>query len=308
MQLLITFHCRLPIFASIKEAKIIRKTYFKLVSTEERDLNDFLSVANKITTFLCFAIDKIVCLDNVMATSNSIYQENSAGKIKTIPIRIYCSSLIYSKDASEINWDRMLFRYGEIQDYAERIINNWINAYDKIDPALNLYFSTRMGERKYIEDKFLALAQCLETYHRRTSDERLMDEVKFKELTENILCQCPEEHKEWLAGRLRHGNEINLSKRIKNIIKPFNDVIGTRTQREKIIRNIVDTRNYLTHFDESLEPKIASSRDLCLLCFKMEAFFQLHLLQVLGFTQEEVESILNNCYNLKRKLKKTDKK
>jgi ApeA N-terminal domain 1 len=301
MQLLIIFSWTIPISTTnMTKAEIAQKTYFKLVSAEERELNDFIAIAHKITTLLCFAIDETVCLDHVTATSNKI-RENMT---EPVPIRIYYQSQPYSKDKPKIEWDRMLFRYGLIQNDAERIINNWIDAYDEIAPALNLYFSTKTRAQKYLDGKFLALAQGLETYHRRKSNEKLMDEVIFKELVENLVLKCPEEHKEWLKGRLMYGNEINLGKRIKSIIKPFNSVIGTRREREKIIRKIVDTRNYLTHYDESLEAKAASGQDLLSLCFKMEAFFQLHFLQLLGFTQKEIKLLLSDCYQLKHKLNK----
>jgi hypothetical protein len=130
-----------------------------------------------------------------------------------------------------------------------------------------------------------------------------MDEAVFKALTENLINQCPEENKEWLSGRLQHGNEPNLRRRIKNIIEPFKTFIGTSQKRDKLITTIVETRNYLTHYDQSLESKAASGRDLWLLCLKMEAIFQLHLLQVLGFTQEEVQSVFDHSDELQKKLK-----
>jgi hypothetical protein len=154
-----------------------------------------------------------------------------------------------------------------------------------------------------LEGKFLALAQGLETYHRRTSNEKLMDEAVFKELTENLIKQCPEENKEWLSGRLKYGNELSLRHRIKNIIEPFKEFIGTSKEQNKLISTIVDTRNYLTHYDKSLESKAASGRDLWWLCLKMEAIFQLRLLQVLGFTQEEVQSVFDHSHELQKKLK-----
>jgi hypothetical protein len=196
----------------------------------------------------------------------------------------------------------MLFRYGQIKEDAAKIINNWIDAYARIDPALNLYFSTKVGAQKYLDGKFLALAQGLETYHRRTSTDKLMDEEKFKELVEGIISKCPDENQEWLKGRLMHGNEINLRRRIKSIIEPFKDVVGTKDEQSKIISKIVDTRNYLTHYDESSKLKAADGQDLLSLCYKMEAIFQLHFLQVLGFTQEEIKSVLANSYPLQEKL------
>lgn len=69
-----------------------------------------------------------------------------------------------------------------------------------------------------------------------------------------------------------------------------------------MIRKIIDTRNYLTHYDEQLKTLAASGIELWALCRKMEAIFQLHLLQVLGFTQEEIMSVFNKNENIKKKL------
>jgi len=303
MNLLITFSRTLPENPNTTEAKITQKTYFKLVSEQERPLNDFTSAASKITTLLGFAIDKTVCLEQVSATFDAIPQDISNNKTVPFSVSVYYASQPYTKLEQKIDRHRMLFRFGQIREDAERIVNNWFDAYDEIDPALNLYFSTKTGAYKYLEGNFLALAQGLETYHRRTSNEKLMDEAVFKELTENLIKQCPEKNQEWLSERLQHGNELNLRKRIKNIIEPFKKLIGTSKKREKLITTIVATRNYLTHYNEALESKAARGRDLLLLCLKMEAIFQLHLLQVLGFTQEEVQSVFDHSDELQQKLK-----
>lgn len=89
-----------------------------------------------------------------------------------------------------------------------------------------MYFSTKVGAQKYIDGIFLSLVQGLETYHRRISSEQLMNSDDFNKLVEIILKNCPEENKEWLYGRLRYGNEINLAKRIKSIIEPFKNFLG----------------------------------------------------------------------------------
>ena len=196
----------------------------------------------------------------------------------------------------------MLFTFGQIRDNAEKIINNWLNAYDVIRPSLGLYFSAVTGTHKYLDGKFLALAQALETYHRRTSDEKLMDEDVFRTLVARLLCQCTKDKRKWLRGRLIHGNEINLGKRIKKIIEPFKSHIGNGKVRSKLIRNIVNTRNYLTHYSEDLESVAAKGINLWELCQKMEAIFQLHLLGQLGFSNTEISSIVENNYKLKQKI------
>ncbi len=302
MQLLITFSYTLPGHPYMREAKITQKTYFKLTSGEKKDLKDFIAVAHKITNLLCFAIDQTVCLDDVSATSDDIQQVISDSKSLSKPIKTYYPSLPFSKEEPKISWHTMLFRFEHIRKHAEKIFNNWFDAYNEIEPALNLYFSTKTGGQKYLDGRFLALAQGLETYHRRTSDEKFMDDDEFSKLVAIIVSECPEEKKDWLQGRLIHGNEINFGNRIKKIIEPFKKHVGSSRDRNKIIRSIVDTRNYLTHYDKSLKNKTASGNDLLTLYFKMEAFFQLHFLQILGFNQKEIKSVLDNCPQLKKKL------
>ncbi|MBN2591033.1 MAG: hypothetical protein JXA96_14295 [Sedimentisphaerales bacterium] len=303
MELLITFSWSLPGFPHQKEAKITQKTYFKLKSHQERMLNDFISAAYKINTLLCFAIDKTVCIEYVSATSDSIRKDYGDGRTFPISIQIYYAGLPYTKSKSKIDWHRMLFRFKQIEENAERIVNKWFDTYEEIDPALYLYFSTKTGAHKYLDGKFLSLAHVLETYHRRTTNDKLMDELVFKEITEKLIEQCPEENRKWLSGRLMYGNEVSLRNRIKKIIEPFKEILGSNEERNKLIRDIVNTRNYLTHYDNSLESVAVKGRNLLMLCFKMEAIFQLHLLQMLGFTELEIKSVCENSYELKQKFK-----
>lgn len=303
MKLEICFACTLPGFPNLTEAKITQRAYFRLESEDLRDLSDFTSIAFKITNLMCFAIDEIVSLKNVSATSSEILRDGGDDKKYPAPISIYYQSIPFSEKIPKKNWHEMLFNFGAIKTNAQQVFNNWLNAYEYLSPALGLYFSTKAGAQKYIDGKFLALAQGLETYHRRTSSETLMDKEPYETLASEILKGCPDEHLDWLKGRLLHGNEINLGKRIKKIIEPFKDHLGTSKERSKLLRKIVDTRNYLTHYSESLHDESAKGRDLWVLCLKMEVIFNLHFLKVIGFTDEEINRVVENCYPLKRKLK-----
>ena len=205
-----------------------------------------------------------------------------------------------SKDGPE-TYRSKLFKFEEIQNDAERIINNWIEAYEQITPTFNLYFLAKMGMQTYLEERFMALVQGLEAYHRRTSDEKRMDEAEFEGLVENLIEKCPEEHREWLSRELKYGNEVSLRKRLRDLIKPFKDVIGNRTKRDNLIDRIVNTRNYLTHYDQSLESEAAQGDALWSLYLKMELLFQLHLPHLIGFNREEINSIMTNCEQLQWK-------
>jgi hypothetical protein len=306
IKLSICFSWQLPGFPILKEAKISQKTYLKLVSEKEHELGDLKSLVSKITTFLCFAIDKIISIDSVTAFSDNLQQSLGEDKSIHIPIKIYSSSYPYSENIPKIDWDTMLFTYEDIKANAEIIINNWIGAYDEIEPAMNLYFSTKTGGQKYIEGKFLALAQVLETYHRRKSTEKLMDDDLFDELkilVKDAVSKCStEKQKEWLNSKLNNGNEPYLARRLELIIEPFKDFIGNDEEIKLLIKDIKNARNYLTHYDKGLEKKAVKGLELYCLYLKMEAIFQLHFLEMLGFTKAEIQSIFYRNYELRNKL------
>ena len=300
MQLSVTFGWTAPGGYPIKEAGVSQKAYFELVSREALELDDFISVVRKITHFLYFAMDQTVSLDSMEATSDNLRRNIGEGRTNPIPIKIYYPSWPYSKDEPE-TYGSKLFEFKEMQNDAERIINNWIEAYEQIAPTFNLYFLAKMGMQTYLEERFMALVQGLEAYHRKTSNEKRMDEAEFEELVENLIEKCPPEKRKWLKERLQYGNEVSLRKRLRDIIKPFKDVIGNRTKRDNLIDRIVNTRNYLTHYDLCLESEAVEGQDLWNLCVNMEMLFQLHFLQLIGFSREQIDSLLADSIPLRRR-------
>ncbi|MDE0018973.1 MAG: hypothetical protein OXU51_22525, partial [Candidatus Poribacteria bacterium] len=251
-----------------KKAEITEKIYFKLVSQSAHELDEFVSVARKITEFLCFAMNETVSLDSISATSDDLFKEIEGGKPIPISIDVYYQSWPYAKDEPKVNLYNMLFRFKEIQNDVERTINNWLKGYEYSAPAFRLYFLAKIGTQTYLEEKCLTLVQGLEAYHRKMFNE----------------------------------NRMNLRNRIERIIEPFKDIIGTDEEQQELITGIMDTRNYLTHYNPSKELKAVKGVNLWPLGMKMELLFELHFLQLIGFSREKIDSIVDNCPGLKRKL------
>lgn len=300
-QLKITYEWSLPAVTERFEAKISHRSYLSLCSDEPRSVSDFARAAGKLQSLISFALDKNVSITSVEVKSRSII-ESYGGLEHTPSCKLFYESRPYDVELPKIDIFQRLFVFSQIKDCAELFINNWFSAYETMEPALNLYFSTRTGGYKFLDAKFLALAQALETYHRRTSAEKAMPEDTFNNMMESIMQSCPPEHREWLQGRTKHGNEISLSRRIKSIIEPFKDLIGNSKERGKFIVKIVNTRNYLTHYDKELQDLAVKGVELYYLCLKMEAILQLHILQVLGFSKEEVLGVYKASRSLNQKL------
>lgn len=118
MKLLISFVSTVPGFPNMREASVTQKTYFMLISDEKRSLQDFISTAHKMASFLCFAIGQTVGLENLTAASEDVLRELADGRLIPQPMKIYYQSLPFSKHEPKIDHYRMLFRFGQISHNA----------------------------------------------------------------------------------------------------------------------------------------------------------------------------------------------
>lgn len=287
----------------LTESHITQKASISLISKELRPIEDFLDLVFKLHLFFCFAIDQVVSLDSVTGYSSEITQEYQDGYKREIPIKIYYQSEPYSDTKPKVHPHDMLFDYGNVSDQIEEILTRWIQDYEISKPAFNLYFATKSGGQKYLDGKFLSLAQGIETLHRRNSQETQMPEDEFRNLIDTILNAVPDdEQKRWIDEKMKYANEISLRKRMRQMIEPFKDLFGNSKKRNSFIGKVVDTRNYLTHYDSQLESKAAHGEELWRLYRKLEALFQLHFLRLIGWDIESIKSIAKNNKHLCHKL------
>ena len=289
---------------NITEARITQKAHISLVSKELRPINDFLDLVFKLHLFLCFAIDKTVSLDSVTGYSTGETTEEIRDQEKReIPVKIYYKRDPHSETKPEVYQPERLFCYPDVADRLEEILTKWIKNYEISKPSFNLYFSTMSGGQKYLDGKFLSLAQGIETLHRRNSQETQMPEDEFRNLIDTILNAVPDDgQRRWIDEKLKYANELSLRKRMRQMIEPFKGLFGNSQRRNSFISKVVDTRNYLTHYDSSLENQAASGEDLGKLYMKLEALFQLHFLRLIGIDDNTIKSMVNENFALRNKL------
>jgi ApeA N-terminal domain 1 len=289
MNIKICFAYTLPGLPCLIEAKITQRVYFQLKSEELRDISVFISIAYKITKFMSFAMDEVVYIKNVLANYNN--------KTFHVPISIYYESFPFHEKIPKKTKHKMLLIFSELTN-AQQSFNRWLHAYEDLEPVFFLYFSVKYGDQKYPEGTFLALVQGIESYHRRTSSDTKMDVERFNSMYSKIIEKCPDEHRAWLEKKLEFANEMSLSMRIKDIIKPFKEYFGSAKKREKLINKIVETRNHLTHYDKNSQNKSAKDKDLIYLCWKLDSILKLIFLTVIGLTHKEIKEVVENQHYL----------
>ena len=126
---------------------------------------------------------------------------------------------------------------------------------------------------------------------------------EFNAIRDSLLSQCPPNRRGWLKARLIYDNELSLRQRLKRLIVPFRRWFGNIRNREAFVGKVVDMRNYLTHYDQSLVDSAANRQELFELCEKLDGLVQLNLLKNVGFQDDDIESIVRDPHRpLMRKL------
>ena len=196
-----------------------------------------------------------------------------------------------------------LFRYPDVVDRLEDVITKWFESYAKFEPAFDLYFASRTETSVFLDAKVLWIAQALEALHRRSSQETEMLEDEFKSLIELVSRSCPENRRQWLKVKLHNANQLTFRRRVRELVEPFKCWFGSNKQRRRFISRVIDTRNYLTHFDqETTKHRAVGVEELFALHEKMEALFQLHLLRQVGLDHSSIASLVTENPRLRRKL------
>jgi hypothetical protein len=283
------------------EAKVSYQPFFSIQSISLRPIEDFTEASFRIVQFMRFALGKPVSLSKVSVARDDYLHEGSDSKKRRVDMALYYSSRPFSPIKPEIEVRSILFYFEAQENRTGAMLEKWFEFFEKAEMTLGLYFSQFAGDYKYLSNQFLTLAQALETLHRRTTDTQNFPTEVFRNLKDHLVIAAPGEHKDWLRGRLQYANEVSLKQRLSDLFAPFDEYFGTE-QLKPLIRQIVDTRNFLTHYDESLKSRAAEGRALWILVRKMDALLTLIFLQRMGLDTSEIRQIAQNENQLKSNL------
>jgi hypothetical protein len=275
-----------------------QKAYLKLNSAKSMHLTDWQKLLFKLCNFLCLATNERVAIKSANLDTPPIIGNQTDKSISQI--QTYYKSGLDQPSVDKFNIQKMLFCYEDIANEIGAILNIWLTSYTTIEPVFNLYFALIHKDDLYIENMFLNLVQGLETLHRRTTNNSVLPNSEHQERIKRILESVSvEDDKTWLEERLKYSNEPPLRRRIKDLIEPFKELFGSNKIRNSLILKIVDTRNYFTHYDQSLIEKAAKGNELYELKEKLRILFIMHILLLIGFPHEKISGlhvVLKNRY------------
>ena len=269
------------------EVTITQAAYLSLRADPIVPHDDLLSIATTFKRLLSFAADEACDITSIVGFSPELVDDG-----REVPIRIYTGQSDRPQPTRETSRTRMLFTYRDVESRFPDAIDGWLSTINELEPAINLYDALMVNAYRYADGRFLATAQASEALHRRLFSTRTqMSRRDFDVLVGALSIAAPPDRRVWVQTRLKHANEPTFGQRIDELLKPFATLFGTKKDRRRFRRDVVDIRNRLTHLPANGDEQFVDTKSLITTQIKLEVLFQLNMLHQFGFDDDEIDTI-----------------
>ncbi|WP_196800027.1 MULTISPECIES: HEPN domain-containing protein [unclassified Thioalkalivibrio] len=296
-----------PSPGQFREAKVTQRTLIEWNFPEPKLVSQATSYIFKLADLASLACDRTLPIHSITGYRKDLTEEQGE-KTKRTPIEIYMN-LERSQEVDHARLSRpfVLFDFKAISETFSNAVQTWFDSYEKFDSAFNLYFATRAPRQLYLENRYLMLAQAVETLHRKMFTDVFYEKDEYAELSAAVMEGVPQKFQWWVQARLQYGNELSLRQRLKRLFSGHEEIFGGKSKVKYLISKIVTTRNYLTHYDESLKDLAASGSEMHNLCLALELLLQIHFCRMVGFSQDDVHQICSTSEAIAGKKREIEK-
>lgn len=298
-EIAVSVRASMPGLPLSNEFVIRQQIQISLTPDKDQDFFAIMADALSLRNFLSLCVGRPLNLREVKVTSEHSALQGSE-RILYPEIEIYYPGVLRTEDQSTLSSRRMLLPLSDIEHRIGEVVGLWFKKSDELGPVFDLYFSTIFAPELYIHQQFLSLVQAVEAYHRRAVGTVDLSPDEHNARIEKILEAVPNGHKSWLKGKLRYSNEVSLRKRIKELIDLCEPFLGDYIDKSKFAHKTVTTRNYLTHYDESLESQAAKGIALFFLCEKLKTLLEISFMRELCLDDDKLESVVKRIISRRR--------
>lgn len=279
------------------------RAYLKITPKKNRDFEWFRRVFLDLCCFLTLVISDTTYVISIKAFGDDIEITREHKSKETIEVFFTQNKPSLKQD---IHHFEMLIPFHRISSKIETVLCLWFSRALELRSVYNLFFGTFYNPGMFLEFHFLSLIQATESYHRATKEGKYLSDKDWKPyrdaLIETIPTALDNSHKESLKSRLKYGNEYSLRKRLIELMSvideksltamfPSKDYVVDKDVKEAVkifINKIIDTRNYLTHYDSELKDSSLKEVDLYWAYQRLRLFLTLLLLKEVDIDEETI--------------------
>lgn len=276
-----------------KKFAIEQFVLFRIDFQNEVEYSEVLEIINIISNLLHLIITKPIDTTKIYLVSKSNAEAFNLFNTYKTKIEFYYLQTSGKRYHDKISKLDILFTYLDKKEIMKDIFKKWFDSYDTLEMVYNLFFGTLLNDELFTNNKFLNLVQALESYHRRRYNGYELDKIQHQKRIDEIIENIPLQHKDWVTKKLVYSNEINLKKRIFEILKEQKSILDPYIKDIKSFSfKITNTRNYLAHFNKDIFENTYQRIDMHYAYIKLKVILVICFLKELGFNNEEIKTMI----------------
>lgn len=193
--------------------------------------------------------------------------------------------------------NKILIKFEDISARFEELLKVWEDKRCTLEPVIDYYIDT-IDREIFSQVEFLKLIQALEVFSRRLRNNEVINSNDYDRKVRRMLERLEKEDSEWLEPKLKYMNEPILKKRIISLLQEVKFIFNlSNVKIKKYAFKVAETRNYLTHFDESKKNNILSIDEMLYSTKLFEIILKYLILSELGIDKENIkEKIIKNNF------------
>jgi len=264
--------CGLTFFSPLKRTIFqnhgLELTEESEVSLKYKEKVHFEEILNDMTVFQGFitlsTFEQTYPL-HISFRDNDYFKEHIDSN-EIINIQCIYQNTFYNREY-KVRWEQeSLLPFQNIQNDFPKLIWNWYEKSQEIEPSIISLLDYFIDKYHFKTETFMVIVRGLETFHRRIFRKQRLPKHEFDEKIKSIIntIELSKPDRDWLKEELLYSNELKLKERLVDLINTYSNryIQNQIKDINKFCRDVVNTRNYNTHFTPHLKKKSLSGMDL----------------------------------------------
>jgi hypothetical protein len=251
----------------------------------------FWGIQSDIRNLLTLLMNEPTHPTRIRAYGNDV--EETPGRTSKETIYIYYVNAAGASD-KEMHPSDMLMILPEIKDNLAPILNEWFSKAQRLRPVYTLFFGSMYFSKLFDRFHLLNLIQAVESFHRGMRQGTYTSDEIFQKVADTLNTAIPEEvtggFRQSLKSRIRFANEYSLRTRMKHLFQELEPETKELITRDvsTFIDNIVDTRNFFTHYPLDFNAEVLDSGKLRHANHKLRVVLIILLLKEVGLSEVSI--------------------
>jgi ApeA N-terminal domain 1 len=207
----------------------------------------------RLQSLLILCLDSYAEIDRLLVRRPDVHEHSLSGDDmgveKNIEVGAQPLRHLSEADRQPISRYRMLLTFDQLGGID--LVANWLDQSQRIQRVLDYMISTQ-HRPMYMENRFFNIVGAAEAFQRITDPTSLFPQSQFEELYRKYVEITPDEHREWLRGKIGYAIEPSLRSRLLRLARQSNEATATVTgttssKRQDWAWTVATLRNWLAH-------------------------------------------------------------